>query len=128
MFLLVWLACGVIAGAITQQRGRGELLGLIVGLLLGPIGLVVVLLTPVDAAEAERRQLADGQAIACVWCAELVRPGAIVCKHCGRDIPTAARTAPAAAPVEAWSLRRRVAVGGVLAVPIVLTIFGLLAS
>lgn len=60
VYVCVWLGvgviCGAIGGAIGSSRGRAAA-GTIVGLLFGPLGLIVAaLLPPTIAAEAARRR------------------------------------------------------------------------
>lgn len=45
-YVVVWLACGVLAAYLYQQRGHASAWGLWGGLVLGPIGLVLAWLTP----------------------------------------------------------------------------------
>jgi len=44
--LLIWLLFGVAAAIIGNNKGRSGCVWLLVGLLLGPIGLILVLLAP----------------------------------------------------------------------------------
>jgi uncharacterized membrane protein YfcA len=78
--LLVWSAIGALVGyLIGKWKGRGTL-GLWLGLLLGVIGWIIVAVLP-DS------QRVTGPSRRCPFCAEVVQPAAVVCKHCGRDIP-----------------------------------------
>lgn len=81
-FLLLCLAgpfvCALVGSAIGANRGRRGA-GTLLGLLLGPIGWIVVLLGP------------DYRA-ACAHCrAPLAAPDATVCARCGREQPPPAR-------------------------------------
>jgi len=81
-FLLVfWAIIGAIVGGIIGDRkGRGGA-GVVLGLLLGPIGWLIIALGPDYKTERESKK--------CPFCAELVKKEAKVCKHCGRDFPGA---------------------------------------
>lgn len=78
LIIIFWFLC-VIIGAILGHR-KGELIGgLLFGLLLGPIGVVIVLLH-------------KGNRQACPYCRELMHKEATVCPHCQRaltEIPAA---------------------------------------
>ncbi|MBA2435711.1 MAG: zinc ribbon domain-containing protein [Pyrinomonadaceae bacterium] len=80
--ILFWAIVGGFVGAlIGQRKGRtGE--GAVLGLILGPIGWLVVALGPDYKTAQESRK--------CPFCAELVKKEANVCKHCGRDLPASA--------------------------------------
>ena len=78
MELLLWVIVGGLVGAfIGERKGRAGQ-GAILGIILGPIGWLVVGLGP------DYNQAKDTKK--CPFCAELVKPEAKVCKHCGRDL------------------------------------------
>jgi hypothetical protein len=66
-----WLACGIAASYLSERKGYGVRVGLAAGLLLAPIGVIILLVLParedsdwkvvgpfgrskVDAADAQR--------------------------------------------------------------------------
>jgi hypothetical protein len=99
-FLILWLACGG-AAALALNRYNKGCIGCMLGLLLGPIGVVVALimrsnaateettgqLKRVVAAVAESRRTEFRDERACPLCAETILAAAKVCKHCGHDVP-----------------------------------------
>lgn len=93
----VWILCGIIAGAIYRNRGNSGFAGFLAGLILGPIGIILVLVTKPNTAAIEQRQLASGEMKKCPACAELVRSDARVCRYCQHDLTAAVpgRLAPA---------------------------------
>jgi hypothetical protein len=86
-WFIAWLLCGLIGSLVAGNRGNSGLGGLAWGLLLGPLGIVIVALTPPNPLYVEQQQLQQGLRRECPACMELVRPMAIVCPHCGRDLP-----------------------------------------
>lgn len=72
-FVLIWLACGVIAGIIGSQKGEG-CSGFLVGLILGPIGIITGLLSP------------GANRVKCPYCRKLIDKKAIKCPYCQSDI------------------------------------------
>lgn len=85
--LILLLVCGLIAGAITDSRGRGKGFGFWIGLLLGPLGIVLALFVKSDVGGVERQQLSSGDMRKCPYCAEVIKSEATVCRYCGHDLP-----------------------------------------
>jgi hypothetical protein len=81
IFILVWLACGVVASIIASNRGASGLLWFAVGFLFGPLGLVFALFIQPSAI--------------CRDCRKPVDPEATVCSHCGRNFNLQTGDAPA---------------------------------
>lgn len=88
-FLLLFQAClfGAIAMTIAKGKGRGAGSWFFIGFLLGPFGLIWSLVVGKDIEALEHSQLHDGSLKKCPYCAELIKPEAVICKHCGRDQP-----------------------------------------
>lgn len=95
LLLVVGLPFAIIGSAIGSNKGHAGA-GFVLGLLFGPIGLIIVAVIPATPeAEAVRSaqvaaatQVLAGQRLRhCPWCAEVIQPAAIICKHCGRDVP-----------------------------------------
>ena len=77
LLVLIWLV-SVIACAVVGSKKGNPIGGTFLGLVLGPIGLLFVLLS----GSANRRP--------CPFCAELIMKKALVCPHCQQD-PSAKR-------------------------------------
>lgn len=74
--LVFWILLPAYLGKhLGAQRSIGATVGFVLGLLLGWIGFVIVLIYPYQGSRK------------CPYCAELVKPDARVCKHCGHDLP-----------------------------------------
>jgi hypothetical protein len=79
-----WLAPIVIAALITDSRGRGALIGALLGLVLSWLGVLIALLL------GELEGSAHGPARLyreCPHCKERMRRDAYVCPHCRRESP-----------------------------------------
>ena len=97
----VVIVCVILSPAIvlssltaTFARYRGHHWGrfFLLSMLITPVGgFIAALLYPKDQAGIDAFQVKRGYAQKCVACAELIRPEANVCNHCG------AITAPAVA-------------------------------
>lgn len=93
MIFFWWILFAVVIAAFARSRGRSFFLYLILSLLLSPvIGLIIALISGTDTKRLERRAVARGKVMLCPFCAEPIQPAAVVCKHCGRDLPAGAKT------------------------------------
>lgn len=90
MSILVWLALMVgtalVCSSMAQSRGRPSGGWFVAGLFFPLLAAVVLGVLPPTEAKAEELALAEGQAIRCPRCQELVRPEASRCRHCTTDL------------------------------------------
>lgn len=45
LYVFIWIICGLIAGYIYAGKGRSWVLGGLAGLVFGPIGVILALIT-----------------------------------------------------------------------------------
>ena len=70
-FFAVWVAFGIAAAIVQSQKGSG-CFGFLLVLLLGPIGLVIAIVS-------------KGNRVQCPSCRELIDPAASRCPHCQKE-------------------------------------------
>ena len=80
---IIWICFGVVAAMISRGKGNDGCGGFFIGILLGPIGLLISFFSS-DNQEVKRKMSGDTKK--CPYCAEYVKEAAIVCKHFNRDL------------------------------------------
>lgn len=82
--LLVWsIIFAVVTAIIANTKGLSPGKWTVIGFILGPIGVIWVLVTAKDQSTLEAESLRSGKFKKCPLCAEVIKKEASVCKHCG---------------------------------------------
>jgi hypothetical protein len=82
-FIIIWICLGIVGAMIASNKGNSGCGGFVLGVLLGPIGLLITFFSS-DNDDVKRQKTGDTKK--CPYCAEYVKADAIVCKHCGRTL------------------------------------------
>jgi len=85
-FVITWVLCGLIAGAIGASRNVGFMLHAMIGFLFGPIGIITAVLFKPSEEEVFKSKGVRSGLVRCPFCAELVKAEATICKHCRSDL------------------------------------------
>jgi hypothetical protein len=75
LYLFIWIMCGLAAMMIYRSKGRSGALALIAGLLFGPIGVLLALLTPAPPPPPRPR--------ICTKCQKVSEFDSDICPKCG---------------------------------------------
>jgi hypothetical protein len=83
--LVVWLLFGIVSAIIGSSKGRNGCSWFLLGVLLGPFGLILSLVVSKNQSAIEEKMLKDRKAKKCFHCAELIKIEAIKCHFCGEE-------------------------------------------
>lgn len=78
--------CAIGAAYVASEKGRSGAAWFFLGILMGPVALLMVIGAPADKKEIERVLVNQGDLRRCPSCDECVSPRAQVCKHCRSDL------------------------------------------
>ena len=81
----IWVICAIVAAIVAGKKNRNGAGWFFAALFLTPLMLLIILALP--AAAGTEGQLAVRGLRKCPFCAEEVKAEAVICKHCGKDLP-----------------------------------------
>ena len=85
---ILWIVLCIVPAVIAGAKGRSGIGIFFLSLFLSPlIGIIVALVMEKNIQGVEEKELGKGLMKKCPFCAELVKKEAIVCRHCGKDLP-----------------------------------------
>jgi hypothetical protein len=94
-----WFICAIAGGAIASSKGLSGCMGMALGFLLGPIGLLIVVCLPASPlVVAQAQQIEAGPSKLCPHCRSIIPAAASVCRFCQRESPAALTPATCSHP------------------------------
>ena len=78
---------GLIPAAIAYNKGKDFFGWWFFGAALFIVALPAAIMVQPDNGVLEMRQMTQGNTQKCPYCAELIKSDAVICKHCGKEVP-----------------------------------------
>lgn len=78
-YVIIWVLCGFASAMVASSKGRSASGWFFMGLIFGPFGILFALFSGKEGPDENEKK--------CPFCAEFVKREAVVCKHCGKELP-----------------------------------------
>ena len=83
---LIWAVAALVCLQIAENKGRSVFAWGCVGMLLGPLALILLLLVQPDYQAMQQQDLEEGQMRECPRCREWIKKKANLCRYCGSEL------------------------------------------
>lgn len=77
-YVLILIIAGIVGSIIARRKGRNPILWFILCAIV-PLLMVVIAVLPPLASKGYTKK--------CIYCAEIIKEDAAICKHCGKEQP-----------------------------------------
>ena len=85
-YVVIWIFCGIICSTVASNKGRSGSLWFLLGILFGPLSVILILVFPPDQQSIEKNKYESGHMKKCPYCAELIKTAARKCRYCGSEL------------------------------------------